>query len=407
MSTSYTTSCTYSSSSPKSKKSPRKKSKSKTTTRTRTLSANEIARNQHHFEVWSSHQNLEEACWDTDIPADIKAEVEGVLDVNVKWEWEAEGEVGHKELLEWATQSGFDDPHGLGCAYAAWTRLKEMQSTSSSSRKWTEADYAANVYSVLRSPALKSSHQHVQCSLSLPSPSIPPRHSSAEATRILATQAVVPDCAIFVPAPLLEPLAPHYKSLARVHRTKSTSAAAARTSFRYQSTPCTTLPDSTTTSNSKNFEFISALFEDKQPNWLHGYRQNRMGCASVARQLLALGVRSPVWGLVWCEGRVRVHVDWAEGVAGDVTVYSAMYAKVFDLSHLGDMVKVYNLIRKIDSWTTDAFVKHVTKGVSKLAAKKGQGFVGWRRAIGAGTSGSVDAASEGKSASRKGKENRK
>ena len=41
------------------------------------------------------------------------------------------------------------------------------------------------------------------------------------------------------------------------------------------------------------------------------YRQNRMSTASAVRHLHSLRIDVPVFGLVWANGTVRAHVDWA------------------------------------------------------------------------------------------------
>ena len=40
----------------------------------------------------------------------------------------------------------------LSCVYMAWKKLVQMKE---SKERWSEADYAANVYNILRSAALK------------------------------------------------------------------------------------------------------------------------------------------------------------------------------------------------------------------------------------------------------------
>ncbi|KAI3622803.1 hypothetical protein WG66_015155 [Moniliophthora roreri] len=384
------------------KKKTLKRSPKKRVTK-RPPSASEIARNQHHFETWVSHQNLEEASWETDIPDDLKADVRGILDTKGKipltWIQQdlALPRLATQEFVHWIKQVYEDQPEmfsdradldaesekalyaDLVIVLSAWRKLDVIQH-SSSTEKWSEADYAANVYSVLRGPAIRASNLRVQCSLCLPEPTIPT--ISTEASRILSTKSVIPDCVLLLPTPLLAPLTPQYKSLARQTRISPLTTSSTRSTFRYQATPCIAL------SETPGFEFISSVWEDKQPNWKDGYRQNRMACASVVRHLWALGqVRTVVWGLVWCEGQVRVHVDWAaKGEDGKAIVHSAAYStvpneafKVFDLSRPAHILEIYFLLRNIDQWTTGAFKERVTESVMTLANKKGETFVGWRR----------------------------
>ena len=64
-----------------------------------------------------------------------------------------------------------------------------------------------------------------------------------------------------------------------------------------------------------SFEFAGAFVEDKKPgseaeSLDHAYRQNRMACAASLRHLHALRVSSPVFGVIWADGKVRAHIDW-------------------------------------------------------------------------------------------------
>ena len=43
----------------------------------------------------------------------------------------------------------------------------------------------------------------------------------------------------------------------------------------------------------------------------HAYRQNRMATTALVRHLQAFKVAVPVFGMIWAEGTVRIHVDWA------------------------------------------------------------------------------------------------
>jgi hypothetical protein len=68
------------------------------------------------------------------------------------------------------------------------------------------------------------------------------------------------------------------------------------------------------------FEFISSCWEDKKSNddqLESAYRQNRMVCAAVCRQLRAFSIRLPVFGIIWTQGKAMTHVDWCvEGKKG-------------------------------------------------------------------------------------------
>jgi hypothetical protein len=61
------------------------------------------------------------------------------------------------------------------------------------------------------------------------------------------------------------------------------------------------------------FEFISSCWEDKKSSddqLEAAYRQNRMVCAAACRQLRTFDIRLPVFGVIWTQGKVMVHVDW-------------------------------------------------------------------------------------------------
>lgn len=130
--------------------------------------------------------------------------------------------------------------------------------------------------------------------------------------RVLGARLIAPDSAIFV----------RPDSIRRLSSTKNSPFNSMNThpsilqacglkpgdSFRYQVTPCMDLPD-----ERRAMEFISSVWEDKKPNinaFDSAYRQNRMACASAARHLWSFNVHSPVFGLLWADGKVRAHVDW-------------------------------------------------------------------------------------------------
>lgn len=162
----------------------------------------------------------------------------------------------------------------------------------------------------MRSPAvLKSTHRN-HCTISLPQPSAN-FSGRAEALRVLNAKAAIPDCGIFIPAASIRSLSHAAQSPFKVLKTHKTVVNAGSTStgssFRYQATPSSSLP------NTPGFEFASSFWEDKKP--LHqmledAYRQNRMSTASAVRHLHSMRVNAPVFGLVWANGTVRAHVDW-------------------------------------------------------------------------------------------------
>lgn len=138
-----------------------------------------------------------------------------------------------------------------------------------------------------------------------------------QANRILNTKTVAPDCAIFIPAAGVRTLShaarSPFKTLkghATVIKTGNTTKGS---SFRFQSTPCASLPDA------PGFEFASSFWEDKKP--VHqlledAYRQNRMATAAAVRHLHSLHIHAPILGLVWASGTVRAHIDWCNADEG-------------------------------------------------------------------------------------------
>lgn len=169
--------------------------------------------------------------------------------------------------------------------------------------------------SCVNTPVKTCSHlRSVQCSISLPQPlwdDVDPPNT--DIFRVLSTKTAVPDCAIFLPSSLTRALSQSSKSPYKVLKNHPTVIKAGTTvrgsSFRYQSTPCTQLPDL------PGFEFISSICEDKKPTHTHAddaYRQNRIATASAVRHLHSLNIKSPIIGLIWANGTVRAHVDWCQ-----------------------------------------------------------------------------------------------
>ncbi|KAG6841955.1 hypothetical protein C0991_005135 [Blastosporella zonata] len=203
-----------------------------------------------------------------------------------------------------------------------------------------------------------------------------------------------PDCAILIPAATIRSLSLSAKSPFKVLKGHSTVVKSGNTSkgssFRYQSTPCATLPDT------PGFEFASSFWEDKKP--VHhlledAYRQNRMSTASALRHMNSLAIKAPVVGLVWSSGIVRAHVDWCKA-GEDVmpTILSAPYPgdsaagedmfREWQLDQPGDILAIYFLIRNLDRWTNGGFYTRVAEGIKDLVDRvvnKGERYTPWKR----------------------------
>jgi solute carrier family 25 carnitine/acylcarnitine transporter 20/29 len=382
----------------------------------RSPSASEIARNVRNFEIWSTHQGCEQVSY-SDLPADIKADVTKVFDVTgrlpLSWIDQASEEFrslslfATPEILRFIQDAHMSSPHlfsdelsstniaelytEIAIVFTAWRGLQQMRK---SKEKWSEADFTANVYNVFRSPALHKSTHRVHCTISLPQP-MQRSGLGTQAIRILNTKTAVPDCAVLIPAANIRALSHSakspFKTLSRHPAIAKRGSASLGSSFRYQSTPCAQLPDT------PGFEFVSSVWEDKKP--VHqlledAYRQNRLATASAIRHLHFLGIKAPVFGLVWSNASVRAHVDWAKNEKGAYpTILSAPYsgdeeAHGDDLFHEwtldqpGDILQVYFLIRNIDCWTTGRFCERVTKGIEDLVeavVDKKHKYEPWKR----------------------------
>jgi len=394
-------------------------SKAKTKrTHFRSLSASEIARNIGNFETWSTYQGCDQVSY-LDVPKDLRADVDEIFDLTGKMPiaWTDKGSEAYRLLELFASpellvfiqnaaelcpslfsdkispQAGAEIFAEISVVFLAWSRLRSMRS---SKEKWSEADFAANVYNLIRNPAVRQSTHRVHCTVSLPQPSAN-FSRTAEAVRVLNTKTVVPDCGIFIPEANIRSLSNSAKSPFRVLKNHSTIVNAGSistgSSFRYQSTPCAQLP------NNPGFEFASSFWEDKKP--LHqmledAYRQNRMSTTSAVRHLHSLHIAAPIFGLVWTNGTVRAHVDWAscrddegEGPA----VLSAPYPGSKEnrlngnfhewlLDRPSDILQVYFLIRNIDRWTVGKFRERIGHGINDLVeaiVQKGGKFKPWRR----------------------------
>lgn len=389
------------------------------TRKQRCKSASEISRNVKSFETWATYQGCEEVAFD-DIPKAFKAEVKDVFDVNAQLprEWLDKKSNAYSgiesilplEFIQFLQAIGKATPElfsprvraadckellsDLQNVFSAWTRIKKMRE---SSRIWSEADYVANVYDVIRSPAVHQSDYRAQCTISLPQP-LPHLTITTQSVRVLNAKTASPDCALFTPARLIQHLSHDARSAYKVLKAHGSMASSGsvggESSFRFQSTPCTKLPEN------PSFEFASTFWEDKKP--VHhlledAYRQNRMATTSAVRQLHALHVNAPIFGLVWAQGTVRAHVDWwtVKANASYPTIQSAAYpgprpinrrtSGIFhewNLHNPSDIMQVYLYVRNLDRWTVTGFRDRVDAGVTQLVmdvVHDGQSIVPWRR----------------------------
>ncbi|KAJ6509385.1 hypothetical protein C8R47DRAFT_965641 [Mycena vitilis] len=373
-----------------------------------------IARSLKTFDIWGTHQNLEQVSY-LDIPADIKDDVTQVFAIIPRLPafW-VDPVVPFKssQHLFMNIEHHRQNPSLFGeiakskipglfpkmvAVHSAWRRLKMMRE---SKEKYSEADFAANVYNVFRSPAIRESTHRVHCAISLPQPLVT-TNLGPESLRILATKAASPDCVVLCPAASLRAMSLSLKSPFQVlnrHKDVVKSGSATKcSSFRYQSTPCAVPPETPA------FQFVSSIWEDKKP--MHAmledaYRQNRMATTAAARHLHSLHVNAPVFGLVWASGTVRAHVDWCRAPEPDKkkppVVFSAPYRKEgaedgsggadifheWQLDRAADIAEVSFLIEEIDNWTMDGFRKRAISGVESLVesvVNKREAYIPWRR----------------------------
>ncbi|KAI5124086.1 hypothetical protein M0805_000901 [Coniferiporia weirii] len=381
---------------------------------TRSISASEIARNVRYFETWSSFHGCEQVDF-SDLPDALRKDVFSVFDVTDKLPKSLVDKSSrsftrlsklapdlHKFLIKAHTKMPAlfsDNPDTekqelllaeLSTVFLAWSQLVRMKRTK---ERWSEADFAANVYNVLRSPAVRESSYRTQCSIHLPQyrTNLEP---SAQALRVLKTQTIVPDGAIFVRASEVKSLSSArgsaYKRINANTSTKQICGPETERAFRYQATPCTQ-PQS-----SPCFEFVSSFWEDKKPGCEmleHGYRQNRMASAAALRHLHALYVNVPVFGLLWTDGKVKAHVDWCLRDGKHPSIFSAAYPAVshpeldfsdfheWDLYKPADILSVFLLVRNLDIWTANTFRKRVEDGVNaltKAVVEDGRPYVPWK-----------------------------
>ncbi|KAF8213203.1 hypothetical protein K438DRAFT_1661260, partial [Mycena galopus ATCC 62051] len=409
-----------STSSPPALKSRKKGATTKPTT-TRSLSASEIARNFKNFEIWGSHHKCEQASF-SDMPEDFKDDIKKVFDFSSKpklpasWvdpksrEFSLLPKLASKGLIEFLKEIHDQNPklfgeiaeseipgllERMGIVHSAWRRLEIMKQ---SKEKYSEADYAANVYNVFRSPAIRESTHRVQSNISLPQPSVSTNLDSAT-IRILGTKAASPDCVIMIPSAAISSLSlskdSPFQVLKRHPNVVKSGNVSKCSSFRFQSTPLVAPPEMPA------FQFCSSFWEDKKP--VHqmledAYRQNRMSTTAAVRHLHSHHVNAPVFGLVWASGTVRAHVDWWSASEGknkppvsSTQVINPFLDKAADIAEVriylnkaspSELIQVFFLIENIDHWTMNGFCERAIKGVKDLeesVVKKDEPYMPWKR----------------------------
>ncbi|TRM65960.1 hypothetical protein BD626DRAFT_566600 [Schizophyllum amplum] len=394
----------------------------------RAVSASEIARNTQHFETWSNGQGLAQVSFG-DLPNVLKTHVDSILCVEGKiplsWTNKRSAAyarlslVAEPEFLDFVKAAYRASPmlfrrdteddlrllpalyRELSVVFTAWERLQRMRAYKD--QKYSESDYASNVYDILRSPAIKQASYRTSRALVLPQP-IRSRLSQASA-RVLKTRMIMPDCAVFAPPSLHSRTQAAYQKLSASKTVKNMAGTSTRrSSFRYQATPADAPPQT------PGFEFASSVWEDKKPahqGKTDAYWQNRMSAASVLRHHHSLRVQAPVIGLVFADATVRAHVDWwvQDEETRETRILSAPYPGVrkvddegrmtpndnelydrfqeWELHSAADILQVYFLIRNIDDWTVGPFQTLVQDGVEALALslqdKTTFRYTPWRR----------------------------
>ncbi|KAI4528994.1 hypothetical protein K525DRAFT_262773 [Schizophyllum commune Loenen D] len=373
----------------------------------RAPSASEIARNLKHFETWTQGQGLEQVPY-TELPetsmgyADSKSKAYKRLSVVA--------EPAFLSFIKDAYETSLslfrpDEPDDLALLPVLFRQLcgvfsahERLMAMNKSTQKYSESDYAANVYDILRSPAIKQATYRTSCALSLPQPRRS-KHLSQASARVLKTRTVMPDCAVFASPSLHYLVASAFQSLKRSERVHKTGTATRRSSFRYQATPVDSPPDT------PGFEFASSVWEDKKPahqGRVEAYRQNRMSAASLLRHLHSLGIDVPIFGLIFANATVRVHVDWCQMEEGKLCIFSAPYPGQdalseaeegrrspnedqfyeWDLKQPAHILEVFFLIQNIDRWTVTEFQALVQEGVDAFAKSvkaRTVKYVPWRR----------------------------
>ncbi|KAF8578742.1 hypothetical protein K439DRAFT_1416924 [Ramaria rubella] len=377
------------------------------------LGCHRVARNIKHFETWALHQGCEQVAF-SDLPDELAIDAATVFNLTARMPmiWIEEQSPFSQQIMALSPQFldflrgayiscpclfsrdtiyGTFETHELFeelmAVHMAWKRLQNMRR---SGQRWSEADYAANVYNLFRSPAIHRSAYRCQTPISLPQPH---QHPSSEAYKVLHPKSAIPDCATFIKASTIRHLSQSlnspYKTLCSHPTITKHSWLRLENSFRYQSTPCSQPPETAC------FEFASSFWEDKKPSHElleHAYRQNRMATAASARMLHSIRVEACVFGLVWADGTVRAHVDWCTDQRGYPTVFSAPYpgpngdsGPVFhewNLDRPSDILQVYFLLRNIDIWTSTQFRERIVIGVERYSQAISQGeyeYMPWKR----------------------------
>lgn len=397
---------------------------------TRSLSASEIAKNAKNFESWCSYQHCEDVAF-SDLPNQFTEYVDSVFDTRGRLpaEWVDKSSKFYRRIkatsstdfMEFMTRAHEECPQlfsnaipaqnncrlldELKGAFLSWERLQGMRSEFK--YMTSEADFVSNVYEGLRSSALRLSTYKSKWPIGLPQPPTH-RHIRAPSVRILNAKSVVPDGAIFVSEKSTRKLSLAAESaFKRLKRSELTgSAARGEGSFACQSTPSVQLP------RTSGFQFASSFWEDKKP--VHSmlddaYRQNRMATAAAVRHLHSLHVKAPVFGLVWSDGNVRAHVDWCvnkgqeppivrsalfPGPRGDNGGGEGNHAHEWNLDSPAHIIEVFLLIKNIDHWTANGFLKCVEAGIADLVDSvlvEGCPYQPWKRVGTFKSSGTKDA----------------
>ncbi|RPD82069.1 hypothetical protein L226DRAFT_556047 [Lentinus tigrinus ALCF2SS1-7] len=411
---------------------------SSTSRKPRAHTASEIAKDPARFAVWSAHHHLIEAGYHLDMPPSVRAGAEEVFAVfgQLPEDWiNPDSEIypvlqrSHSpKFLKFLQRARNANPQlfssevkheqcldifgELQTIFSCWTRVKDMRNSSC---KWSEADWASQVYNLLRSPAGKQSNNRSQCSVALPQP-LDHYRPSTNAAKNLSARIARPDGALFIPSHRIRHLwdsedAP-FCTLCQNPRANNTGSHGGSSSFKWQSILSARLDETS------KIEVASAFWEDKKP--IHhemdaAYRQNRMATTAALRQLHALNVRAPVFGLVWSEGTVRAHVDWWNDDNRHFRIASAAYPGAkkrarrvslpfheWNLGKPSHIIQVYLLLRNLDRWTVNGFQQLVEQGIKELATAVADGLrtvVPWRARARASIGSKADGADTGTSIS--------
>ncbi|KAH9984641.1 mitochondrial carrier domain-containing protein [Russula compacta] len=363
----------------------------------RSLSASEIAKNAKTFDTWCSYQRCEEVAF-SDLPDAFRDFVDSVFNTHgcLPAEWLDKSSKFYRrmkatsspEFMTFMNKAQEECPllfsravparsncrllDELKVVFLSWEHLQRMRSESKD--KASEADFVSNVYEGLRSSAFRESTYKAKWPIGLPQP---PAHRQipTQSIRILNAKSVVPDGAVFVPEKAIQKLSLAAESAFKQLRRSGLAGSAARgeESFACQSTPCVQLP------RTPGFQFASSFWEDKKP--VHcmledAYRQNRMATAAAVRHLHSLHVKAPVFGLVWSDGSVRAHVDCDDGYEEESRAHE------WNLNSPANIIEVFLLLKNIDHWTVNGFLKCVEVGIDNLVDSvllKGCLYQSWKR----------------------------